>query len=209
MSMKETTSELSLRKLTDAIIADHHSLFSTLLDKSPALATECFSEGATRRDSSTYFIREMNRYIYSGDTALHIAGASYRREMALKLISAGANIRAKNRRQAEPLHAAATGSPGAPMWDPAAQSATILCLIEAGADPNAQNMDGATPLHLAVRTRCASAVRALLAHGANRLTPNKSGSTAIHLALHTTGHGGSGSADSRAQQEEIIQLLQT
>jgi ankyrin repeat protein len=36
---------------------------------------------------------------------------------------------------------------------------------------------------------------------------NKSGSTPLHLAVQTTGRGGSGSALSRAQQTEIIQLL--
>ena len=83
-----------------------------------------------------------------------------------------------------------------------------MCLIEAGADPNAQNMDGATPLHRAVRTRCAGAVRALLDHGADPAIRNKNGSTAMQLALHTTGRGGSGSPEAKAQQQEILLLLQ-
>ena len=128
--------------------------------------------------------------------------------MADKLIKAGANVRAKNRRGSEPLHAAAFGSPGSPRWDPAAQAAIIVCLIEAGADPNAQNMDGATPLHRAVRTRCAGAVRALLDHGANPAIRNKGGSTALKLALFTTGRSGSGSPEAKTQQQEILQLLQ-
>ena len=164
LNMNEATLEFSLRRLVDAIVRDDGKLFSTLLDRSPALATECFSQGATRQglNPSPYFVKGIDRYIYSGDTALHFAAASYRQEMANKLIKAGTNIRARNRRRAEPLHAAATGIPGSPMWNPVAQAATIVCLIEAGADPNAQNMDGATPLHLAVRTRCAGAVGALL-----------------------------------------------
>ena len=128
--------------------------------------------------------------------------------MADKLIKAGANLRAKNRRGSEPLHAAAFGSPGSPRWDPAAQVATIVCLIEAGADPNAQNMDGATPLHRAVRTRCADAIKALLDHGADPTVRNKNGSTALQLALHTTGRSGSGSHEAKAQQKEILLLLQ-
>jgi ankyrin repeat protein len=139
---------------------------------------------------------------------LHFAAASYRLNMADKLIKAGANVRAKNRRGSEPLHAAAFGSPGSPRWDPAAQAAIIVCLIEAGADPNAQNMDGATPLHRAVRTRCAGAVRALLDHGANPAIRNKGGSTALKLALFTTGRSGSGSPEAKTQQQEILQLLQ-
>ena len=208
------TSEQSLRQLVDAIVANDGALFSKLIDGSSALATASFSEGATRGgpsggpSHSPCFIKEIGHYIYSGDTALHFAAASYRHKMADKLIKAGANVRAKNRRGAEPLHAAACGSPGSPRWDPAAQAATIVCLIEAGADPNAQNMDGATPLHRAVRTRCAGAVRALLDHGADPAIRNKNGSTAMQLALRTTGRGGSGSPEAKAQQQEILLLLQ-
>jgi hypothetical protein len=208
--MDERTSEQSLRRLIDAIVGDDGKLFSKLLGLSPALATACFSQGATRQGPrpSPCFIKEIGHYIYSGDTALHFAAASYRQKMADKLIKAGANVQAKNRRGAEPLHAAAVGAPGSPAWDPAAQAATIICLIEAGADPNAQNMDGATPLHRAVRTRCAGAVRALLGHGADPAIRNKNGSTAMQLALRTTGRSGSGSSEAKAQQQLILLLLQ-
>src|SRR3984885_10871149 len=156
--MNEGTAEQSLRRLIDAIVSDDGKLFSKLLGGSSALATASFSQGATREEASLslYFIKEIGHYIYSGDTALHFAAAAYRQKMAEKLIKAGANVRAKNRRGTEPLRAAAVGGPCSPTWDPAAQAATIACLIEAGADPNAQNMDGATPLHRAVRTRCAA-----------------------------------------------------
>ena len=207
-NMAIETSAPSLRQLVDAIVANDGALFSKLLDGSPALATASFSQGATRQSPSANFLKEIGHYIYSGDTALHFAAASYRHKMADQLIKAGAGVRAKNRRGSEPLHAAAFGSPGSPRWNPAAQAATIVCLIEAGADPNAQNMDGATPLHRAVRTRCAGAVRALLDHGANPEILNKNGSTAVKLALFTTGRPGSGSAEAKAQQEEILLLLQ-
>ncbi|MDQ6678352.1 MAG: ankyrin repeat domain-containing protein [Acidobacteriota bacterium] len=196
--------------MVDAILANDGALFSKLMDGSSALAAASFSEGATRQgpSASPYFIKEIGHYIYCGDTALHFAAASYSQEMSDKLIKAGANLRAKNRRGAEPLHAAAFGIPGSPRWDPAAQAATIVCLIKAGADPNAQNMDGATPLHRAVRTRCAGAVRALLDYGADPAIRNKNGSTAMQLALRTTGRGGSGSPEAKAQQQEIVLLLQ-
>jgi hypothetical protein len=206
--MAAETSVRSLRQLVDAIVANDSALVSKLIDGSPALATVTFSQGATRQRPSLNFIKEIGHYIYSGDTALHFAAASYRHKLADKLIKVGANVRAKNRRGAEPLHAAAFGSPGSPRWDPAAQVATILCLIEAGADPNAQNMDGATPLHRAVRTRCSGAVRALLDHGANPAIRNKNGSTAMKLAMFTTGRPGSGSPEAKAQQQEILLLLQ-
>jgi hypothetical protein len=204
------TSEQALRRLVDAIVANDSALFSSLMDGSPALATAGFSHGATRQEPSlgAHFIQEIGHYIYSGDTALHFAAASYRPKMADRLIREGAQVRAKNRRGAEPLHAAAFGSPGSPGWDPTAQVATIVRLIEAGADPNAQNVDGATPLHRAVRTRCAAAVRALLEHGARPSIRNKGGSTAMQLVLHTTGRSGSGSPEAKAQQQEILLLLQ-
>ena len=81
---------------------------------------------------------------------------------------------ARNRRGAEPLHAAAAGMPGSPDWDPQAQAATIARLIAAGADPNASDQGGATPLHKAVRTRCAAAVKALIDGGADP-TPQDQG----------------------------------
>jgi ankyrin repeat protein len=146
--------------------------------------------------------------IYVGDTALHFAAASYRPDMVTQLMKAGANVRARNRRGCEPLHSASVGGPGSPRWNPAAQSAAIVRLIEAGADPNAQNMDGATPLHRAVRTRCAEAVRTLLQHGADPSIRNKRGSAPVQLAIHTTGRGGSGSPEAKAQQQEILRLLQ-
>jgi hypothetical protein len=69
-------------------------------------------------------------------------------------------------------------------------------------------MDGVTPLHRAVRTRCAEAVRTLLAHGADPARKNKSGSTPMHLASLNTGRGGTGSAEAKAQQAEIVRALE-
>src|SRR5439155_17243121 len=120
----------------------------------------------------------------------------------------GADVRARNRRGAEPLHYAADGNPGSRSWDPAAQADTIGVLIEAGADPNATDKSGVMPLHRAVRTRCASAVRALLDGGADPQARNGSGSIPTDLATRNTGRGGSGSPPSKVQQEEIIRLLE-
>jgi Ankyrin repeats (many copies) len=199
--------EHSLRLLLTAIVVGDDALFSRLILESPALATARFSQGATRQAPGADFIKEIGHYIYAGDSALHFAAAAYRHIMTKQLIKAGADPRSRNRRGGEPLHAAAVGSPGSSYWDPASQAATIICLMEAGADPNAQNMDGATPLHRAVRTRCAGAVHVLLEHGANPAIRNKNGSTAMDLALQTTGRGGSGSLDAKAQQKKIVQML--
>ena len=79
-----------LRRVVDAIVANDEALFTWLIDAFPALATASFA----------------------GDTALHFAAASHRCAMADRLLRAGAEVRAKNRRGGEPLHAAAFGCCG-------------------------------------------------------------------------------------------------
>jgi hypothetical protein len=148
-----------LRELVAAIVAHDSAAVDRLIAASPHSAAAAFSAGATRAEAKANFVEAVGRYIYAGDTALHFAAAAYEVSMAGKLIAAGADVRARNRRKDEPLHAAASGNPGSQFWNPEAQAATIVCLVEAGADPNAVNMDGAAPLHKAVRTRCAMAVR--------------------------------------------------
>jgi len=196
-----------LRELVAAIVAHDSSAVGRLIAASPWAATASFPAGATRAEAKSNFVEGVGRYIYAGDTALHFAAAAYDADMVRKLLVAGADVRARNRRKDEPLHAAACGSPGSHFWNPATQAATIVCLVEAGADPNATNMDGATPLHKAVRTRCALAVRALLSCGADPRLANKRGSTPILLAGLTTGRGGSGSPEAKAEQQEILGLL--
>ena len=173
------------------------------LAASPALATTSSEVGATRQQSSTCFFAEIAHYLYAGDTALHMAAAAFRREVAALLVAHGANCRAKNRRGAEPLHYAADAN----RWDPAAQAETIEYLISVGADPNALDSSGVSPLHRAVRTRSCAAVRALLDGGADVHRPNKAGSTPMHLAVKTTGRSGSGSPQAREQQAAIVILL--
>ncbi len=179
-----------------------------VLAASPALATAKAAAGATRQDPTSYRLEPIGHYVYAGHTALHVAAAAYGAEAASALIALGADIGAKNRRGAEPLHEAAVGQPGSAHWNPAAQAATIARLIAAGADPNAADKDGATPLHRAARTRCAAAVVALLEGGADRGLANKSGSTPLRLATLTTGRGGSGSAAAKDQQAQILRLLE-
>ncbi len=198
----------ALRELVDAIVTGDPATVSRLLAASPELAAASFVLGASRQDAQAYFLNPVARYIYAGDTALHFAAAGYKPEIVRMLIALGADVRAKDRFGDEPLHAAAAGSPGSGFWNPAAQAATIECLIEAGADPNAADKRGVTPLHKAVRTRCAAAVRALLERGADPGRKNKSGSAPILLARLNTGRGGTGSPEAKAQQQEIIKLLE-
>jgi hypothetical protein len=100
------------------------------------------------------------------------------------------------------------GSPTSPIWNPARQRAIIIYLIEAGADPNAPAAGGVTPLHRAVRNRCSAAVETLLGVGADRRLKNDRGSTAADLVQWTTGRGGTGSAESKAEQRIIAGLLE-
>jgi ankyrin repeat protein len=127
--------------------------------------------------------------------------------MARELVARGADIRARDRRGAEPLHAAVMGAPGSVQWDPAQQRAIIEYLIEAGADPNATAAGGVTPLHRAVPNRCSSAVEALLHAGADPHLRNDRGSTTLDLTGWTTGRGGTGSAEGKAEQAAIFELL--
>jgi hypothetical protein len=207
--MVDAGTDQSLRWLVDAIVNGQRAVFSKIMSDSPALARASFRDGATRQGSVSLssFLTPIGHYINTGDTALHFAAAAYRAEIVSELVKAGALVRARNRRGTEPLHLAAVGNPNSRNWDPQAQSATIVCLIHAGADPNAINKDGTTPLHRAVRTRCADAVRALLDHGANPAIRTKNGSTALQLASFTTGRGGSGSPEAKAQQQLILRLL--
>lgn len=197
-----------LPELIQAVIAGDGVAVSGLLAVQPELACMSSSSGATRQSAEAHFLEPIKRYIYEGDTILHIAAAAYQVEMVRLLLASGAQVNARNRHGDEPLHAAAVGSPDAARWNPQSQAATLARLIAAGANPNTSNKRGVTPLHVAVRTRSAAAVETLLQHGADPDRLNKSGSTAMLLATLNTGRSGSGSAAAKAQQLEIRRLLQ-
>ncbi|HEY0831806.1 MAG TPA: ankyrin repeat domain-containing protein [Candidatus Dormibacteraeota bacterium] len=154
-----------------------------------------------------YFRKDIGHQVYAGDTPLHIAAAAHRPEMVAELLARGANVRAINRRGAQPLHYAVDGGPGSPLWNPAAQRETVAALLSAGADPNAVDKNGTAPLHRAVRNRCATAVAALLEGGADPMKRNGSGSTPMDLTNWTTGRGGTGSSAAKAHRDEIVRLL--
>jgi hypothetical protein len=199
--------EAAIQTLFRAIVSGDRSMVSLLLTESPVLPRMAITVGASRESAETYFFKEIMHYVYAGDTPLHVAAAAYRRDIAEDLVSRGANVSARNRRGAEPLHYAADGIPGSDAWDPDAQYAVVEFLIRAGADPNSQDKSGVAPLHRAVRTRCTAAVRALLANGADAVKKNKSGSTPLHLAVQNTGRSSAASAIARDEQQEIIKLL--
>ena len=195
--------------LLDAMrrIARGDAAIVSLLRRSPDLAGATLSVGAARESAAAFYLGDIEHYVYAGDTLLHVAAAGYSSEVARILLDAGADVRARNRRGAQPLHYAADGGPGSRTWNPRAQSRMVALLIEAGADPNALDTSGVAPLHRAVRTRCTDAVRSLLAGGADPELRNKGGSTPLDLAAATTGRGGSGSEDAKREQRDIQRLL--
>ena len=184
------------------IVAGKKAEARRVLQATPALATTAAQKGSTRGNPRPFFFAAIGHYLYEGDTALHMAAAAHQRDIVELLVAHGADVRAKNRMGAEPLHYAADGD-----RNPDAQADTIRALVAAGADPNGVCKRGVAPLHRAVRTRSSAAVRALLAAGANPRKKNGNGSTPQQLAKWTTGKSGSGSARARHEQVEIIRVL--
>ena len=199
--------DAQLKLLVKAIVHGDVQKCAELIAALPGIATASFKEGATRASEKPYFLDEIGRYLYAGDTALHIAAAAYELEIVQHLIATGANVHARNRFGYAPLHSAAAGNPNSRRWNPARQAETIRALVKAGADPNATDKRGVTPLHIAVRTRCALAAQTLVECGADPGRRNKNGSDATVLATNTTGRGGSGSPDAKRELQLILQLL--
>ena len=180
---------------------------SRRLDAAPELATCSLRTGASRQDPETYFLAPIHHYVYAGDTALHVAAASLKRDLTESLVALGADVRVQNRRGAEPLHYAADSGSEMGDWSRSAQRELIIYLVSAGADPNAVDKSGVAPLHRAVRNRSSDAVSTLIANGADPLMMNKSGSTPLHLAVQNTGKSNSGSEMAKEEQSRIIALL--
>jgi hypothetical protein len=196
-----------LMTLVKAILDGDAERISATIGALPELTIACFQMGATRASAKPHFLTQIGRYVYTGDTALHIAAAAYESKIAEQLIRAGADVGARNRFGYVPLHSAAAGRPGSRHWNPARQADTIRVLIKSGADPNSTDKRGVTPLHIAVRTRCSLAVQTLLDCGADPAQKNKNGSDALLLATYTTGRGGSGSPEAKREQQQIVLLL--
>jgi hypothetical protein len=171
------------------------------------LARGVVEVGATRASYSDMFLEEIGVYVYAGCTLLHVAAAAHDVKAVELLLKAGADVRSRDRRGAEPLHSAMAGNPRMPASEQEGQAAVIAALIAAGADANALDKGGVAPLHRAVRNRCTAAVVALLEHGADANLRNKSGSKPIDLAKVTSGRGGTGSPEAKREQAKIIALL--
>jgi hypothetical protein len=106
----------------EAIVSGAGATAIELLEASPQLARERAAQGATRQTPKRDFFDQILHHMYAGDSALHIAAAAYQPVVVGKLIAMGADIHARNRRGAMPLHYAVDGGPGLPAWNPTAQS---------------------------------------------------------------------------------------
>src|SRR2546430_13458498 len=84
--------------ILQAIVAGDAATASRLLAASPNLASGSLDPGATRRAANDFYYEQINHYVYEGDTALHVAAAAYRHEIARKLIAAGARAAARDTR---------------------------------------------------------------------------------------------------------------
>jgi hypothetical protein len=189
------------QSLAAAIIEDDRAQVKVLLNQHPGLA----NNGASEEDRCEMRIAH---WIYAGDSALHVAAAGYRVEIAKMLLAAGADSgSAKNRRRSQPLHYASDGYLESGFWNAERQVAMIRLLLKAGVSIDAKDRNGATPLHRAVRTRCAAAAKCLLDAEANPTIRNKPGSTPFHLAVQNTGRGGSGAEKARTAQREILRAF--
>jgi hypothetical protein len=66
-----------LMRLLRAIAAGNMTNVLRMLAASPSLAAAQLERGATRQAATDYFLDEINRYVYVGDSTLHVAAASY------------------------------------------------------------------------------------------------------------------------------------
>jgi ankyrin repeat protein len=164
-------------------------------------------EIAQARVGGERLLEEVPHQLYVGDTALHVAAAALRSLAVGTLIEAGADSNAENRRGATPLHYACDARPKAgKTWNPSKQRSVIELLLDGGSNIEHKDKSGAAPLHRAVRARSPEAVRCLLERGARvDATHGRRRTTSLHIATHST--GASGTKGTRAEQQEIVELL--
>jgi ankyrin repeat protein len=91
------------REIVEAIVSGNAATAIELLDALPQLTKERATQGATRQASRQSFFDQIRHYVYEGDTALHMAAAAFQTRIAKELLARGADVRARNRRGAQPL----------------------------------------------------------------------------------------------------------
>jgi hypothetical protein len=81
------SSDGALLALFDAIATNDRTRARRTLDSSPNLASLPIHVAASRANADTFFISAIRHCVYAGDTALHIAAASYQRELVEFLVT--------------------------------------------------------------------------------------------------------------------------
>ena len=202
-----TDADAELLGLLAAIDVGDDAAVDAMLRSAHDLAMRPLRVGATRTDAERFFLATCRHQVVAGDTALHVAAAAHRREIAGRLLSAGAPVDARNRHGAAPLHYLADGPAGGLRQGCDDPALVVDDLVAHGAPVDVVDRRDVTPLHRAVRSRSTPVVAALLAHGADPRRPNGSGSTPLHLAVQNTGRSGSGSDAAHEAQPRIVALL--
>ncbi|POM71331.1 Myosin-like protein [Phytophthora palmivora] len=115
---------------------------------------------------------------FNGNTALHFAAGNWRQPMCLaiteRLLEAGANVNAQNKRGLTPL--------AVHMLTLKIDNPTVIVkLLEAGADPNTE-AEGVAVLHLAARRDLPGISGVLVAYGASMLSLNTDGLMCYEVA---------------------------
>src|SRR3981189_2128009 len=83
--------------LVRTIVSGDTDKAAHLAENSPTLVHARAAVGATRQGAEPYFFEAIQHYLYAGDTALHMAAAAFKCEIAQDLIDRGADRSAKNR----------------------------------------------------------------------------------------------------------------
>ena len=109
----------------------------------------------------------------SGPTPLHQAVRDGQTETALALVSAGADIHARDENGIAPLHEAAGKG----------NTEVALALVSAGADIDARAINGMTPLYAAASMGNTEVALALFSAGADIHARTDNGSTPLHVAV--------------------------
>jgi len=93
-----------LMDLCRAIINRDENRVVALLAAKPSLGKESLATGASRTAAAEFYFQQIAHYLYAGDTPLHAAAAAYQPGIGELLIRHGADVSARNRRGAQPLH---------------------------------------------------------------------------------------------------------
>ena len=93
-----TNDDAALAMLLRAVIVGDVPAAAQLIAASPAIVNGRLKRGATRDDATTHFHKEINHYLYAGDTALHAAADGHRADLVQLFNTGGARTSARQRR---------------------------------------------------------------------------------------------------------------